>query len=431
MKKKTRALIFTMVSWIMVSLMLQFTFYHFLNQKVEKIMAPVTAQPIVVESLETEIPGTNLENLQISFGKDYLAYQENGVLKVYNLNSEKVVFEKAPQGDSEYDMGVIYYQWLPDRDTLVYFYARKNPNPTTTVIVPVEDEPSEQGKSIGSNTTSPQSTEPDAVEDPNQTPNNDTHVPEKPVKKEQKTRTEIRYNNPQITEIFTLELPPSDEEETTPDDRYNRSIDSFPASGKINQMVVSTFTNLLYLAIEDKGNFQLMEIDIMKNVRTLNRAGEVITQMAASDKFGTLYAKSTSGQSERIIALQGWDRKIISEDPNDIILGNREGALYLGNVQDGYLVSIRSAQENSEDNNLEFDTLWEGSIPYEDSKGVIIGAENEIIVYDDKVAYIISEGNDKEVTLSGEENYISTDGVEVVQVTRVGMSTKIKLHPLQ
>ncbi|WP_242659885.1 hypothetical protein [Desulfitobacterium hafniense] len=416
-KRKTRALLRTITSWIMVSLMLQFAFYYFLNYKVEGIMAPVNAQPIVVKSLETEIPGTNLENLQLSYGKDYLAYQENGVLKVYNLQQEKVVFEKSPQGESEYDMGPIYYQWLPDRDTLVYFYARRNPNPTTTVVVPVEEEPTEQG-STGSNNTA----EPDAVEDPNQAP---------PVKKTPKTRTEVRYNNPQITEVYTLELPPSDEEETAPDDRYNRSIDSFPAVGQIKQMVVSTFTNLLYLAIENNGKFQLMEIDIMKNVRTLNQAGEVITQMAASDKFGTLYAKSTSGKSERIIGLQGWNREVVSDDADDVILGNREGMLYLGNIKDGKLVNIRSGEENSEEKSLKFKTVWEGSIPYDDAKDVIIGANGEIIVYNDLTAYIIKEGSDKEVKLDGEENYISSDGVEVIQVTRVGMSTKVKLHPLQ
>ncbi|WP_019850502.1 hypothetical protein [Desulfitobacterium sp. PCE1] len=424
MKRKTRTLIRTMTSWVMVSLMLQFAFYYFLNHKIEGVMAPVIAQPIVVESLEAEIPGTNLENLQLSFGKDYLAYQENGMLKVYNLKQEKVVFEKSPQGDSKYDMGAIYYQWLPDRDTLVYFYARKNPNPTTTVQVPIE-EPAEN------NVTPPATTEPDAVEDPNQAPGTGSQTQQEPVKKTPKTRTEIRYNNPQITEVYTLELPPSDEEGTAPDDRYNRSIDSFPAVGDIKQMVVSTFTNLLYLAIENDGKFQLMEIDIMKNVRTLNQAGEVITQMAASDKFGTLYAKSISGKSERIIALQGWNREVVSEDSDDVILGNRGGTLYLGHVKDNKLVSIRSGEENSEEKSLKFKTIWEGSIPYDDPKGVIIGANREIIVYDDLTAYIISEGKDKEVKLSGEENYISSDGVEVIQVTREGMSTKVKLHPLE
>lgn len=389
-------------------------------------MAPVVAQPIVVENFETEIPGTNLENLQISYGKDYLAYDENGVLKVFNLKQKKVVFEKAPNSNGQYDGGVIYYQWLPDRDTLVYFYTRQNPNPTTTMIVPIETEPTEQGPSNGA---SPIPTTPDAVEDPNHA-SQPSDVQVKPKPTQPKTRTEIRYNNPQITEIFTLELPPSDEEGTSPDDRYNRSIDSFPAGGKIKQMVVSTFTNLLYLAIEDKDKFQLMEIDIMKNVRALNRAGEILTQMAASDKFGTLYAKSIVGQTEQIISLQGWDRDIVSKDPDDIILGDREGTLYLGNVQGSSIVNIRIAEENSEDGNLKFRTLWEGSIPFDEPKGVIIGAKKEVIVYNDEVAHLVIDGKEKEITLSGEENYISSDGVELIQVTRVGMSTKVKLIPL-
>jgi len=395
--------------------MLQFPCYYYLNKKVEEIMAPVTRQPIVVEDLEVEIPGSNLENLQLSFEKDYLAYQENGVLKVYNLTQKKVVFEKAPQGSGEYDLGVIYYQWLPDRDTLVYYYARTNPNPTTVVEVPIE-EPTEQG-----DLTSP---EPDAVEDPNQA--NTAPVTTKP-----KTRKEIRYNNPQLTEIYTLELPPSDETETLPDDRYNRDIESFPAGGKIKQMVVSTFTNLLYLGIENKGNFQLMEIDIMKNVRNLNHAGEVLTQMAASDKFGTLYAKSKVGKTEKIIALQGWKRETISADPNDIILGNREGTLYLGTVQDNNLVQVRKAKENSEDKDLKFETIWEGSIPYNELKGILVGIQNEIILYNDQAAYIIEQGKDTKIELNGEENIISSDGVEVVQVTRTGTSTLVKLYSLR
>ncbi len=392
-------------SWIIVSLMFQFTFYYYLNSKVEAIMVP-QINPVVVEDLEIEIPGTNIDNLQISFGKDYLAYMEEDQLKVFNVKQEKVVFEKKPQGNNKYDEGVIYYQWLPDRDTLVYFYAQHNPNPTTTVVVPIEtnEELSEQG---------------DLTEDPNQ------QKPSKP-----KTRTEVRYNNPQITGIYTLELPPSDEEQTLPDDRYNRSIDSFPAGGKIRQMVVSTFTNLIYLAIENNKSHQLMEIDIMKNVRSLNRSGEKILQMAASDKFGQLYIKSNHNQKEQILSLMGWDRKVVSSDDHDIILGNRNGVLYLGNVQDENLVNIRKAQENSNEGALEFDLLWEGSIPLTDSSQVIIGAENEIIIYDSKTAYIITDGNQRTLSLSGEENYISSDGVQLVQVNREGFVTKLKFIPM-
>lgn len=392
-------------SWVIVSLMFQFAFYYFLNKKAEAIMIPQIT-PVVVEDLEIELPGTNLENLQVSFGKDYLAYMEDNYLKVYNVKLEKVVFEKKPQGSNKYDEGVIYYQWLPDRDTLVYFYARHNPNPTTTVVVPVEDnqERTEQG---------------DLTEDPNQ------QRPSQP-----KTRTEIRYNNPQITDIYTLELPPSDEEQTLPDDRFNRSIESFPAGGKIQQMVVSTFTNLIYLAIENNGAFQLMEIDIMKNVRNLNRSGEKILQMAASDKFGTLYIKSKQNQKEEIMALNGWERKVISSDPDDIILGNRNGVLYLGKVQDGNLVNIRSAQENTTDKSLVFDIMWEGSIPFTQSSRIIIGAENEIIIYDHKTAHFISGGELKTLSLSGEDNLISSDGVQLIQITREGFVTKLKFLSL-
>jgi hypothetical protein len=428
----------TIISWILVSLMLQFSFYFFLNQQVEKVMAP-SIGPIVVQNLEAEILGTNLENLQISHAKDYLAYKENGVLKVFNLKQNKVVFEKKPKPDSLKDMGVLYYQWLPDRNTLVYFFGRKNPNPTTTVVVPVT--PATQKPAQESTKPSvPQV--PDQVEDPNQkqpkiqnsqTPNNQDQKSTTPTTEviKPETRTEIRYNNPQITELFTLELPPSDEEGTAPDDRYNRSIDSFPAGGEITQMAVSTFTNLMYLTIKSGANLQLMEIDIMKNVRTLNRSGEVISQMTASDKFGTLYVKSKLGKTEQILALHDWGREVVSSDSNDVILGDRSGTLYIGKVQENKLVNIRSASDTAEKNKLDFKTIWEGSIPFKDSKGVIIGAKNEVIIYDDKTAYVIENGKLKELNLSGEENFISPDGVELIQVTRISTSTKVKLQPLK
>lgn len=478
-KRKLR----TLISWIMVSLMLQFSFYYILNNQVEKVMSPnENKSPIVVQNLEAEIPGTNLENLQISYAKDYLAYKENGVLKVYNLKQKEVVFEKKPQASSDKNMGILYYQWLPDRDTLVYFFARKNPNPWTEVVVPVTPEATQKpvqadpaqstsntstqkpanSSSTNTNTTSKQTTpdstgvktqslqnlstkaalttvptstpttktqEPEKVEDPNQSPTKPaTQVPET---KKPETKIEKRYNNPQITELFTLELPSSDEEGTVPDDRYNRSIDSFPAGGKITQMVVSTFTNLMYLTIQNGTSLQLMEIDIMKNVRTLNRPGEVITQMAASDKFGTLYVKSKFGKTEQILALQGWEREIISKEANDVILGDRAGTLYLGKVQEDRLINVRSASDTSDEKSLEFKTIWEGSIPFKNPKGVIIGAKNEVITYDNKTAYIIENGKEKKMNLSGEENFISPDGVELVQLTRIGMSTKVKLQPFQ
>jgi len=433
--------------------MLQIPTYYYLNHLIEKVMAPpVTA--VTVRTLKTTIPGSALESMQISYAKDYIAYKENGVLKVYNLIQEKQVFSKtAPSNDK--NLGVLYFQWLPDRNTLIYFYARKNPNPMTTEVVPVTPTPSSTNstQSSSSNTStkksstsinqpqtsqtskgntaltqstpSTQATNPDSIktEDPQQAPaTNSTPAP--------KQRIITHYNNPQITDLYTLELPDSDET-TAPDDRFNESINGFPASGQITNMVVSTFTNLMYLTIKNGTNLQLMEIDVMKNVRTLNQSGEVITEMAASDKFGTLYIESKTGNSKIIQALEGTKRQTISKDETETILGNRAGTLYLGQIEGNNLVQVRSAADTSDSSKIEFKTVWQGSIPFKDVK-VVIGTNNQIVISSNQMAYIIqSDGQQKQVTLTGKDNFVSQDGAELIELTPNGNSTDIELKPLQ
>jgi len=118
MKKKMR-IIFV---WVLVSLILQFGGYSLLNNQVQKVMAPVVNEPIAIQ-LKATIPGSDLKNIQISYAKDYLAYLENGTLKVFNLTKGKVVFEKKSPSATDKTLGVLTYQWLPDRNTLLYFYA--------------------------------------------------------------------------------------------------------------------------------------------------------------------------------------------------------------------------------------------------------------------------------------------------------------------
>ncbi|WP_434512443.1 hypothetical protein [Desulfitobacterium sp. AusDCA] len=461
MKKKWQIIL----SWTLVSVMLQLPIYYLLNRQIEKVMTPATTQPIV-RTLKTTISGTNFENMQISYGKDYIAYEENGILKVYNLKQDKQVFTKsAPSNDK--NLGVLYFQWLPDRNTLVYFYARKNPNPVTTETVPVTPAPSTSQSTASansstsktpasSNTTttvqkpkgntahtqeatstqvSPpntaqiQATKPETVktEDPQQAPVNSTTPASTPT---QEQRVVTHYSNPQITDLYTLELPNSDED-TEPDDRFNESISSFPAGGQITDMVVSTFTNLIYLTVKTGSNSQLMEIDVMKNVRTLSRSGELITEMAASDKFGTLYIESKTGNSKVIQSLQGTQRQTVSEDNTETILGDRFGTLYLGQIDGNNLVKIRSAAENSTSTKLEFKTIWQGSIPFKDAS-VVIGTNSQIVINSNQTAYLIQkDGQLKQVELTGKNNFISKDGAELVELTPNGSSTDIELKPLQ
>lgn len=421
MKKKLRMI----VSWTLVSLMLQIPTYYLFNKQIQKVMTPPEAQA-VVRTLKTNIPGNSFENMQVSYAKDYIAYEEDGVLKVYNLEKEKQVFSKAPPNNDK-NLGVLYFQWLPDRNTLIYFYARKNPKPVTTEVVPVTPASSNTPKSESglNNNAHTQAKDTIKTEDPQAKP------PAASADPAPQQRVVTRYNNPQITDLYTLELPESSDITTPPDDRFNESIDSFPSGGKITNMVVSTFTNLIYLTIKNGTEQQLMEIDVMKNVRNLGRSGEVITEIIASDKFGTLYIESKTGKSKNIQALEGSKRQTISDDETKTLLGNRDGILYLGRVEENKLVQVQAATETVDSSKLEFKTIWEGSIPFENDH-VIIGVKNQIVIYSNQIAYIIhSGGQESQVNLSGKENFISPDGAELIELTPNGNSTDIELKPLE
>jgi hypothetical protein len=418
MKKRLRIILV----WSLVSLLLQFGAYYFLNNQVQKVMDPAGVSEPITLQLKATIPGANLTNIQISYAKDYLAYMENGTLKVFNLSNQTVVFEKKSPSVSDQTLGVLTYQWLPDRNTLLYFYAKKNPNnvtyvtvypPKSTVQTPVQTQPPVQPK----------------TEDPNQKP-----VPEVPkvVPKEvpAEPRVEKRYGNPQITELYSLELPNSDEN-IAPDDRFNQTIDQFPAGGKIEEWVNSTSTNLIYITVKNGSKEQLMEIDVMKNVSTLSKSGESIDNMVASDRYGTLYIDSKVGTTHQVIALDSTKRQIVSKNVNDRILGIRDGNVYIGEVENNQLVKIKTTADLSEvKSNPALKTEWEGSIPYNNNVRTLIGEKGQIIVYDHQTANIVTAGQLKKVDLHGDENYISVDGAELVQLTKDGTSTAVELQPL-
>jgi hypothetical protein len=390
--------------WTIISLLLQGGVYGFADYQIGKILNPVY-EPITT-NLKAVIPGTNLENIQVSYAKDYLAYKENGIFKVFNLTSGKVVFEKKPEANSEKNMGVMGYQWLPDRDALIYFYSKKNPNPVSTVKVQPSKtavtSKSEDLRRSDEKTVTPQ------------------------------TKTTKQNNNPWLTQLFTLEFPPSDED-GTPDNRSNDdvSLEIYPAGGVISQMVFSTYTNLIYLTVKNGAYMNLLEIDVMKDVRSLNRSGEIIANMAVSDQQGTLYLESKISSAKQIVAVKSWDRNVISKENNDIILGDRNGKLYLGRVVDNKLTRISTREDKANFNEkVNLLTFWEGSVPFENSK-VVIGALGQVVIYDQETAYIIKDGKVKDVELQGQENFVSPDGAELIELTKEDNSTKVELKPLE
>lgn len=412
MKKMLRIILV----WSLISLFLQFGAYSLLDQQVAKVLGPVADNGPITEELKSTIPGSDFDNIQISYAKDYLAYTENGTLKIFNLKKEKIVFEKKPPSNDK-TKGVLSYQWLPDRDTLLYFYAKKNPNPVTYVTVPVKPVQT---------TTKPTVNKPN-TEDPNQKSN-------KPADKQKEapiqTKTEARYGNPQITELYTLELPKSDED-TLPDDRFNQTINEFPADGKIDELVVSTTTNLIYLTVKNGSTEKLMEIDVMKNVRTLNRTGETFDGMAASDRYGTLFINSKVSGTKQVVSLGVGNRQVISKNASDKVLGIRDGKIYIGEIKNNELVKVKTTEDRSEmKNNPSMNTEWEGAIPFNNVK-TIIGSEGQIVIYNQETAFIISAGQLEKIELFGDKNYISDDGAELIQLKRSGTSTLVELSPIK
>ncbi|MDR3543688.1 MAG: hypothetical protein P4L69_22435 [Desulfosporosinus sp.] len=422
MKKKLRVILV----WTLISFLLQYGVYSILNNEVQKVMAPTTVAnttPITLQ-LKATIPSSDLTNIQISYAKDYLAYTEKGALKVFNLKKNKVVFQKEAPSANDKTLGVLLYQWLPDRNTLLYFYARKNPDPVTYVTV----YPPKTTIQVTAPTPDPNLVVP-KTEDPNQTIVQE--VP-KTVTKEVTVAPHIekRYGNPQITELYSLEFPNSDED-TAPDDRFNQTINNFPAGGKIKKLVVSTCTNLMYLTVNNPSTELLLEIDVMKNVRTLSKSGETIDNMAASDRYGTLFLDSKEGSTHQVIAWDGTKRQIVSENNNDQILGIKDGKVYIGEVQNNELVKIKTTSDLIHmTKKPALTTEWEGTIPLNNNVRTLIGAQGQMIVYDQQTAYIVTAGRLTEVKLHGDENYVSDDGAELVQLSKQGVSTLVELQPL-
>ena len=403
--------------WTLISMLWQGGAYTVLNNKVQAVMAPVSSEPITLK-LNATIPGSDLSNIQVSYGKDYLAYTENGTLKIFNLVQGKQVFQKKSPSTTDKTLGVLTYQWLPDRNTLLYFYAKKNPNEVTTVTV-------YPTKSTVPATT--QNSTPDTLktEDPNQ-------KAEKVVPKVVPVvpRIEKRYGNPQITELYSLELPESNDD-TPADDRFNQAIDKLPKGGKIENLVFSTSTNLIYLTVKNESTQLLMEIDVMKNVRTLNKSGEVIDNMVASDRYGTLYVDSKVSNSHQVIAFDGTTRRVISNKSTDRILGARDGKVYIGEVINDELVKIKTTSDRLDlTDNPSLKTEWEGTIPFKNIR-MLIGSKGQVVVYDHQIAHVVTAGQLKEIKFSGIENYVSSDGAELIQLNQQGTSTLVELKPLK
>ena len=414
MKKKLRILLV----WILVSLIFQFGGYSLLNNQILKTFGPMEDSiPPITPHLKATIPSSDITNIQVSYAKDYLAYSENGTLKIFNLKKRNIVYEKKSPSATDQTLGVLMYQWLPDRNNLLYFYAKKNPNEVTTVKVS-SSKPKIATPSIQTQT-----------EDPNEAKIVPKEVPVEP-------KFEKRYGSPQITELYSLELPNSDED-IAPDDHLKpfnplSGREKISVGGKIEKFVVSPATNLMYITVMKGSTQQLMKIDIYNEVSTVNKTSEFINNMAISDRYATLYIDSKVGAIQQVIALNNDKRLVISKNTNDRIIGVRKGKVYIGEVINNEIVKIKTIDDlQVMKENPSLKTEWEGTIPFNKSVHMLIGVTGQLIVYDNQKASIITDGHLTDVQLHGDENYVSADGAELIQLTKQGTSTLVELQPLK
>ncbi|SPF36859.1 conserved hypothetical protein [Candidatus Desulfosporosinus infrequens] len=123
-------------------------------------------------------------------------------------------------------------------------------------------------------------------------------------------------------------------------------------------------------------------------------------------------------------------RKLISRNAYDKILGIRTGKVYIGEVKNNKLIKLKTITDRSRlTDSPSLKTEWTGSIPFQDAHS-LIGAKGEMIVYDKKTVSIVTAGQLKEVQMQGDENYISDDGAELIQLSSDGTSTLLDLQSL-
>lgn len=411
MKKKLR----TLLVWIIVASLFEVGLVALLNYKVQYMMGWTEPENNKESIITATIPSINMENIQISYDNSYIAYMEKGTLKIFNVKKDKVVFEKESPSAADKTLGVLNYQWLPDRNVLVYFYAEnvKTVSETKVYSKKVLD------KYTQSETPNPSGAGKD---------NTPSTIEEPQIIK--------KYIDKPVIEWYSLEFPNSDEEAAPKETKneFSGGSHDIPTGAKIDKIAVSPMTNMTYFTTSNAGNQKLFKITIMKKVSAIPNVVD-ISGMAVSDLYDTVYVKCKVDSAQQILAINNDSRAMITNNPDHTILGVKNGKVYIGEVKNDRLTKIMTTKDlKTPSANPRLETVWEGSIPFNKDTHTHITADGPIIVYDNQTARMIADdGKLTEIALGGETNYISEKGkaLNVIQLTRSDISTRVEIKPLK
>jgi hypothetical protein len=391
--------------WGIISVLMQVGFLYFLELQIKG--GPISAEqtqaqaPVIIDK-SINLPTSQATDLQASFAKDYLAYSDNQGLKVINIKTSKLVFDENNPLKGE----ILEYRWLPDRNTLLFVLAKPNPNPKPAEpskpveVKSVQKEDPKTGKMVTTTTT--------------------TMAESTPV-----------YYNPQVTELYAVDFADPDED-VKADKRMASKISDFPAGAKIEAMDVSTYTNLIYLQVKTSTAQVMYEIDVMKNMRKVQRAGEKITNMVASDKKGTLYMQSNLEGINQIVAVKHSSREQLTRGNKYLLLGVQDNKVLVGDVENNILVRILSLPDTSSQERVATTTTveWQGNIPWKNYKA-ITGQDNFWVLYNDHQAVLFQQGQVRNIEISANNDYLTSDGREIMKLLPNGDGTlKLTIKPL-
>ncbi|HEX3015403.1 MAG TPA: hypothetical protein VHQ46_03365 [Desulfobacteria bacterium] len=389
----------TVSIWALISIVLQVGFLYYLENQVTGANAAITPPKPVVIDKSVNLPAQTVENLRASSSKDYLAYTDSQGLKVYNVKANKMAFhaDKPAGGD------VLYYQWLPDRNTLLYVTARPNP---------AYGRRTSPSRGSGNFTVFAQRKYDD--------PSRGYYTSKKYGYSSNYSSGYSGYSTSgaQITEIYAVDLGDPTDNSAVPDSRLASRV-NIPAGSTIQSMQFSTYTNLIFALINSPAGIQkIYEIDVMKNVRTVQRSGEQISRMVISDKNGTLYIQSNLYGVDQIVAVKQSGRQQALHGSQYVLLGVADGKVYVGEVENDYLVKILTMNDTGLQEQVDSQTalVWQGSLPWK-NEHVVVGTGNYIAIYDDQHASVLENWKLHEFKFKDNQSYVTQDGRDVMEVT--------------
>ena|GEM_PF-3414560 len=193
-------------------------------------------------------------------------------------------------------------------------------------------------------------------------------------------------------------------------DRFAYALPLSFQKAQISNISLSPATNLLYFSTQGQDQSNLYEVDVMKNLRRLNKPGESVEYLAVSPEKGTVYYNLKENYNGQTLAESGPTRVQVASNPKDKVLGLWNEKLYLGTVDQGYLTKVWTLSDNQPSpKRPDFTLFWEGKVPWNQSSIASNMAMYGLLVRTEKTVYQVSPQGSK-VIGKGENSFFSPSG---------------------